>query len=122
MRRIALTLCALMTLSAGPASAQIVYGITDLGTLGGTSSKANGVNNAGQVAGESFTSSGVRQAFLWTPGGTGGVPSNPQMRDIGNLSGHATSLAYGINASGQVTGISFPASNPNNGLAYVWNP
>src|SRR4051794_19912014 len=49
----------------------------DLGTLGGTNSYSGGINSAGQVVGRSLTTTGVTHAFLWTPGGTGGVASNP---------------------------------------------
>ena len=69
--------------------------MSDLGTLGGTYSKAWGVNNNGQVVGESLYSGGTQHhAFLY---------SNGMMSDLGTLGG-STSTAYGINSSGQVVG------------------
>ena len=44
------------------------YNVTDLGTLGGETSQANAINNAGQVVGGASTKSGNNHAFLWRPG------------------------------------------------------
>src|SRR5436190_320352 len=45
------------------------YVAIDLGTLGGSSSQATAVNNAGHIVGSSGTESGgfTPHAFLWTP-------------------------------------------------------
>lgn len=73
--------------------------ITDLGILAGkTHSVATGINNAGQVVGnsaEEFLES--PRAFLWQKG---------VMTDLGTLPGAATSTARGINEAGQVVGTS----------------
>ncbi len=78
--------------------------ISDLGTLGGSASYGTAVNNSGAVVGYSTPTSGSDfHAFLWTPGGTGGVSGNPQMRDLGdpnNLGAYATA----VNNSGTVVG------------------
>jgi probable HAF family extracellular repeat protein len=50
--------------------------MTDLGTLGGTTSAANGLNAVGQVVGLSATTSGDQHAFLYS----GGI-----MTDLGTL-------------------------------------
>src|SRR5262245_57447894 len=55
------------------------FAARDLGTLGSTRSWARAINDAGQVAGSSYFSvdvNGTRvdHAFLWTPGGTDGIP------------------------------------------------
>lgn len=70
--------------------------ITDLGTLGGVSSRAMGINAIGQVAGYASTESGKMHAFLWD--GT--------MRDLGTLTGSMESFAYAINDAGQIAGAS----------------
>ena len=39
----------------------------DLGTLGGTSTKATAINVRGQIIGDADTAQGETHAFLWTP-------------------------------------------------------
>lgn len=78
-------------------------GIDELGTLGGGESIASDINRHGLIVGYSHTVSDDLRAFLWTEGGTDGVPNNPEMRDLGTLGG-AESQAYAINDSNQVTG------------------
>jgi probable HAF family extracellular repeat protein len=82
--------------------------IQDLGTLGGATSEAHGINNLGVVVGVSDTSSGPR-AFLWTDG---------IMQDLGVLPGDTSSHADHINDGGTVVG----ASQGNSGVrAFIWN-
>jgi probable HAF family extracellular repeat protein len=79
------------------------YQITDLGTLGGTTSYAFGVNIHGDVAGSSTTASGAEHAFLY---------HNGAMTDLGVLNtGDTFSRAYGINDSGIVVGQSLGATS-----------
>ena len=63
------------------AEAQLSYSVTDLGTLGGSMSSANGVagpghNAAGMIVGSSTTSDGTEHAFLYVGG---------QMYDLNTL-------------------------------------
>ena len=55
-----------------------VYRLTDLGTLGGPTSRATHVNSAGQVVGASTTKAGATHAFLYTDGA---------MKDLGAVGG-----------------------------------
>jgi len=93
------------------------YEITDLGTLGGTSSRAFGLNTQGQVVGCLVTSGGATHAFLWNPiqpNSTSG-----QMQDLGVLAGGVESVAASINDNGQVVGTSYDINQ--NPQAFLWD-
>jgi len=98
-------------LRAAPvAAATSPYTAVDLGTLGGASSSAAAINEAGVVVGTSAVASGQSAAFLWTP--TGG------MHDFGT---GVSSSAVDINNAGQIVGNWVdPASNQMH--AFLWTP
>jgi probable HAF family extracellular repeat protein len=102
---------ALLNLSWGStAIAAALYTLTDLGALtGGDSSYATGINNNGDVVGQSATSEGFR-AFLWNP--------TTGMTNLGALSGGNYSYATGVNDQGQVVGYTNGSSGSR---AFVWN-
>jgi probable HAF family extracellular repeat protein len=83
------------------------YTVTDLGAFGGTDSLAWSINASGQVCGYATTAGDVDvKAFLWnptTPNSAAGV-----MYDLGTLGG-SFSWGTGMNASGQVVGVSSTA-------------
>ena len=81
----------------------------DLGTLGGSYSKALGVNERDEIVGYAATSEDRSHAFLWRDG---------TMTDLGTLGG-TESGATGINERGQVIGWSLTA-RPVEMHAFLW--
>jgi probable HAF family extracellular repeat protein len=97
-------------------------GLIDLGTLGGVSSCAKGINAIGQITGQADIalsgSSYKYHAFLYsdTPG-TGGA-----MADLGTLGGDY-SVGNNVNVFGQVVGWSMPTgSNVQHAFLYSGTP
>ncbi len=82
--------------------------LIDLGTLGGSTSSARAVNDAGQIAGTSGTETSVAHPFLWEDG---------EMIDLGTLGG-SNGHGRDINELGYVTGYSDDAQNLD--TAFVW--
>ncbi|MEL6246372.1 MAG: hypothetical protein AAFY78_17525 [Cyanobacteria bacterium J06648_16] len=91
----AIALSTPILLQAQPAQALVPpqYQVTDLGTLGGTSSLAYGLNEAGDVVGVAEDADGINRAFVWSDGTMTALP------DLG-----FGGVAYDINSSGNVTG------------------
>ncbi len=73
--------------------------IIDLGNLGGGGSRGNGINDLGQVVGESDTTDGQVRAFRTAPNSV----INSATDDLGTLGG-SSSTASDINNLGQVIG------------------
>lgn len=86
----------------------------DLGTFGGSISSGNAINASGQVAGFASLNDlpyplDASHAFLY---------SNGVLTDLGTLRGGTNSTAFGINASGQVTGSSDLANTYEHAFLY----
>lgn len=81
-------------------------GFSDIGHLGGGSSWARAVNEAGAIAGSSLTGSGYLHAFLHAGG----------MIDLGSLGGN--SAAYDVNSSQHAVGYSYDAQGRSR--AFIW--
>ena len=80
----------------------------DLGTLGGTSSEAVAINDAGQIVGSASTADGHKHACLW---------HNGTVTDLGTL-GRGSSSATAINNAGQIIGSSTTAGLGHH--AFLW--
>jgi probable HAF family extracellular repeat protein len=84
--------------------------ITDLGTLGGDSSQAWWLNDAGVTAGSADLSTpGIHHAVRWKDG---------QILDLGTVEGDACSHGRAINAKGQIVGGSTDCHRALH--AFVW--
>ena len=90
------------------------YAITDLGTLGGTSSWATAINDDGQVVGSSTIDEDSALSLISGgsivigPARHGFLYDGTTMHDLGTLGGEVSS-AYGINNNGQIVGNSASA-------------
>ncbi len=99
--------------------------MVDLGTLGGSVSSAYAVNDAGQIVGQSTTASESRDggryiyhAFLYD-----GIPGKGgRMYDLGMLPGGGYSVAYDINASGEIVGTSGVSGHGKHAFRYQGIP
>ncbi len=98
-------LAPLMVLASN-SMAMTSYNLISLGTMGGFSSYAMGINDSGQVVGYSYLDEHGNQirGFISNPGGG-------QLNDIGSLGG-TTTLATDINNLGQITGLSYGQTGP----------
>lgn len=85
-----------------------VYTVVDLGTLGGATSFATGINGSGWVVGYAATTgNAASHAFVWHRG---------RMTDLGTLPGGTNSRANAINDRGWIVGSSdalTPSLSPN---------
>ena len=78
--------------------------MTDLGTLGGTGSQGQALNDSAHIVGWAQVKTGLSDSFLW---------NGKTMIDLGS---RAAFEAYGINDSGQIAGAC--ASNPANSSSF----
>ena len=91
------------------AVADPLYTMTNIGTLGGITTRPHAINNAGHITGESQNANFDIHAFFW---------NGTSMQDLGTVGG-SSSVGYGINDAGHITGES-PNVN-NQARAFVWN-
>ena len=83
--------------------------MTDLGTFGGEFSRANGLNDLGQVVGGAETADGSVHPFVW---------QNGTMTDLGVLPGFRSGRAIRISNAGVVVGFMLdPIATPTTGSA-----
>ena len=82
----------------------------DLGTLGGPDALPNDINDRGQVAGISYTSTLAVDPFLWDDGA---------MIDLGTLGGTSSSQNW-LNSRGQVVGFMNLAGDVNR-HGFLWD-
>jgi probable HAF family extracellular repeat protein len=80
------------------------YHVVDLGTMGGAAGYAFDINDAGQIVGFAGGGAFIRQDGV--------------MINLGNLGGSGESMAFAINAAGQVAGRSQAATGDED--AFVW--
>lgn len=92
----------LLSLCAGSPCAATDYHVVALGTLGGTTSEAYGLNDGGDVVGAAMDASGRMQAFRWRQG---------TMTGLGFLPDGTNSAARAVNRHGDVAGHSGTWSN-----------
>jgi probable HAF family extracellular repeat protein len=87
-------------------------GVQWMGTLGGGLSAANGISNAGDAVGFSYTAANMQHAFLWSKAG-GMQDITPDLTSIGGA------VAVGINSSNQVVGYYYPNGSRNT-VGFLW--
>jgi len=89
------------------------FRVVDLGTLGGPSSSALGLNATAHVVGRGPDAEGTERAFLWRQG---------SIEDLGDLGG-GDARAYAINDSGRIAGSSPTPEDPDGEYqAFYYDP
>lgn len=97
--------------AVGSASGAVRYTLTDIGSLpGSTASQAFGINDNGQVVGNSSIAGGFTRGFLYDHG---------TMTDLGALADDLSSSAYDINNSRQIVGISLSQNYRTRAFLYT---
>lgn len=90
-----------------PQPAMIVHGVTEIPTLGGAENRAHGINDLGQIVGQSFNTEGVWRAFRW---------ENGSLIDPGTAN-PVPAAAWGIDAQSRIVG-SIHTANGTRG--FIW--
>ncbi len=112
--------------AARVASAGMAYTVTNLGGLGGTITEAFGINNQGEVVGDSMTAinstsgtGGYDQPFLWKPTTPNGTTGTMYSLDPSYGSSSYIGLGQVINGQGQVAGVEGTSAGYT---AFLWTP
>lgn len=106
-----MNLCVLavaLVLVVSQAAFGLEYHIIDLGTLGGSESRACEINEYGQIVGWANTTSGQMHAFIY---------EDALMIDLGTLGGN-TSEAWGLNENGQIVGRAANSAGARHAFLY----
>jgi len=109
MKRLTLVSFVFLLLFVVRVDGQFTYNVTDLGTLGGGSSRAYALNASGQVVGWANINSGEQRAFLY---------ANGVMNSLGNIDSGSYSGAYAINNNGQIVGYAQNSLGGNYAFLY----
>lgn len=84
---------------------------TDVGAIDlGAGTFANGINDSDQIVGYRLDAQNLAHAYLW-----------PDEIELGSLPGFDSSVAAGINNSGEVVGVAFSSANPNLQTGFTWS-
>src|SRR5205814_527794 len=104
-------IAALTLIAPSPSMAQVIYTVTDLGTLSGfQDSQGLAINASGQVAGYSTFDNNAFPPVIYNHAFRSSPSGQPVMlTDLGTLGG-TNSRGLGINTAGQVTGTAQVAS------------
>ena len=88
--------------------------LTDLGTFGGPTSEALGIDDLGRVVGWAKNANFNTRPFLWTPAAG--------LQDLGSLGGHPYDFgkARSINVASEIVGESTTTSGERH--AFLWDP
>ena len=91
-------ICFAAAFQAAQEDSDVTYDVQPLATLGGSSSRGNGINDSGLVSGFSNLANSTRRATVWFHG---------QPFDLGKLGGTHSNVAWsGLKNNGLVAGIS----------------
>ncbi|HEV8604718.1 MAG TPA: DUF3466 family protein [Tepidisphaeraceae bacterium] len=94
------------------------YSITDLGTLGGSSSYGFDINSSNEVVGYAQLATGANRAFLFKDANNNGIADSGEMVNLGTLAGYAASYAYAINNDGAIVGTSVTAASARKAVRF----
>lgn len=97
--------------NTSPSGTAQKYAIIDLGTAGGTESKAYALNSEGVVTGYTLVD-GNSHAFRWKCG---------QMEDLDPCSSYEQSIGRGINDSEKIVGYYYSSSPETDANGFVWD-